>query len=97
MNAAEDDHLRAGLGRLLREPQRIAHEIRHVLDFRPLIIMGQNHSLQLAFQRPDFLRDGRGLGGGHARVGLNVCKINHESRLTPQSRRVNEPRAFGSG
>ena len=50
MNAAEDNDVRVGLRRLLRKPERIADEIRHVLDFRHLIIVREDDGVELLFE-----------------------------------------------
>ena len=49
MHATEHDHIRICLGGFLRETERIACKIRHVLDFRHLIIMCENDGVQLLF------------------------------------------------
>ena len=56
MNAAEDDYVGLGLRRLLREPQRIAYVIGDVLDFRHLVVMGQNDRVKLLLEHKDFAR-----------------------------------------
>jgi 4-hydroxy-3-methylbut-2-enyl diphosphate reductase len=56
MHAAENDHIRVRLGRLLREAERIAHEIRHVLDFRHLVIVREDDGVELLLERENFLR-----------------------------------------
>ena len=56
MHAAEHNHVRAGFGRLLRQAERIADEIRHVLDFRHLIIVGQDDGVELFLERENLLR-----------------------------------------
>ncbi len=56
MHAAENDHVRVRLCRLLGQAERIAHKIRHVLDFRHLVIMGQDDGIQLLLERKNFLR-----------------------------------------
>ena len=54
MHAAEDDDVGVGLGRLLREAERIAHVIRHVLDFADLIIVREDDGVELLLEREDF-------------------------------------------
>ena len=56
MHAAEDDHVRARLGRLLRQAEGIADKIRHVLDFRHLIIVREDDGVELFFERENLLR-----------------------------------------
>ena len=46
-HAAEDDHCRVRFGRLDAQPQRIATEIRQVLNLRRLIIVRQDHGVAL--------------------------------------------------
>ena len=54
MHAAENDHVRVGLRRLLRKAERIADEIRHVLNFRHLIIVRENDGVELFLERENF-------------------------------------------
>ncbi len=49
MNAAKDNDFGLGFGRLLGKAQRIAHEIGHVLDFRDLVIVGQDDGVAAPF------------------------------------------------
>jgi hypothetical protein len=72
MHAAEHDHVRARLGRLLREAERIAHEIRHVLDFRHLIIVREDDGVELFLERENFLRQRLELVFGHRRARLHL-------------------------
>ena len=67
MHAAEHDHIRVRLGRLLREAERIADEIRHVLDFRHLVIVREDDGVELFFERENFLRQRLELLFGHRR------------------------------
>ena len=67
MHAAEDDHVRIRVGRLLGEPQRIAHVIGDILNFRHLIIVRKNHRVERFLQLGDFQR--QRIGGG--------CSHNH--------------------
>ena len=53
MNAAEDDDIRLRARRLLGEPQGIPDKIGHILNFRHLVVVGQNHSIQLFLQDED--------------------------------------------
>ena len=56
MHAAENDHVGVGFCRLLGKSERIAHEIRHVLDFRHLVIVRQDDGVQLLLERKNLLR-----------------------------------------
>ena len=49
MHAAENNHVRVRLRRLLREAERIAHEIRHVLNLRHLIVMREDDGVRNCF------------------------------------------------
>ena len=51
MHAAKHDYVRVFFRfRLIREPERIAHVIRHALDFRALIIVHEKNRVVLFFQ-----------------------------------------------
>ena len=67
MHAAENNHVRVRLGRLLREAERIADEIRHVLDFRHLIIVREDDGVELFLEHKNFLRQRLELVFGHRR------------------------------
>ena len=56
MDAAEDDHVGLGSGRLLGESERIAHVIGDVLDFGHLVVVGQNDRIKLLLEHKDFAR-----------------------------------------
>jgi hypothetical protein len=56
MDAAEDDDLGGGFGGLLGKAEGIADIIGEVLDFRDLIIMGEEDGVELSFQ----VKDGAG-------------------------------------
>ena len=72
MHAAEHNDVRARLGRLLREPERIADVIRHVLDFRHLIIVGEDDGVELLFERKNFPGQRLEPGVRHRRADLQV-------------------------
>ena len=76
MNAAKDNDIRAGLGRLLRKSEGIADVIRDVLDFRHLIIMGEDDCIQLFLERDDVA--GKRVQPGR-RNGLAERKAIHAS------------------
>ena len=52
-DAAKGDHVGVGLGRLARQIEAVADEIREVLDLRLLVIMGEDHRVALALQPLD--------------------------------------------
>ena len=89
MHAAKDDHLGVCLRRLLRETERIAHVIRHVLDFRHLIIVGEDDRVQFLFERANFARQSVRVRGRFRfpnrepvhRCGLNFGDVTHKRRL----------------
>ena len=90
MDAAEYDHLRARLRRLLRELERIAHEIREVLDLRVLVVVGEDHRVELAAEPFDPIQKSLSLGHvGHgpiltwprpARRGAPPPRVRHPPR-----------------
>jgi hypothetical protein len=43
VHATEDDHIRVCLCGLLGQPERIAYEVRDVLNFRDLIVVREDH------------------------------------------------------
>ena len=51
-----------GRGRLLREAERVAHEVGDVLDLGQLVVVGEDHGAALAGQRAHL-----GLHGGDVR------------------------------
>ena len=53
VDAAEGDHVGLGVGRLAREAERVAHEVRHVLHLGHLVVVRQDHGVPLLRQRPD--------------------------------------------
>src|SRR5208283_3686809 len=65
MNAAEDNDVRPGFGRLLRQARRVAHKIGDVLNFGHLVVMGENDSVKLLFEREDLTRKRAKLRAGH--------------------------------
>ena len=52
-DAAEGDHLGVGRRRLARQIEAVADEVREVLDFRLLVIMGEDDGVALALQALD--------------------------------------------
>ena len=64
MDAAEEDDIRPGLGRLIGKAERIAHEVGHALDRLDLVVVGEDHGASAPLQLDDLLlqfRQGRGL------------------------------------
>jgi len=90
MNAAEDDDLGIGFRRLLGEAEGIAYKIRHILNLRHLIIVREDHGIELLLKAENFLRERRELVWGHRPARLHVCDINHASKLPRQAAGVNE-------
>ena len=79
MHAAEGDHLGVGLRRLLREPERVADEVGHILHFGQLVVVGQDYGAALGGERPYLrLQGGNGLEGQE--VHWTVSKISERSR-----------------
>ena len=58
MDAAKNDDLGPGFGRLLGKAEGIAHVIGHVLDFRHLVIVGQDDGVQAVFELENIARQG---------------------------------------
>jgi len=52
-DAAKGDHVSVGLGRLARQIEAIADEVRQVLDLGLLVVMGENYGFALALQPVD--------------------------------------------
>ena len=65
MDAAEDNDVRIGFGRLLREPKGIPHVVGHVLNFWHLVIVRQDDGMALTFQAQDLLLKPSGWTGRH--------------------------------
>ena len=103
MHAAEHDDIRAGPRRLLRQAERIADEIRHVLDFRHLVIVREDDGVELFFERVNFLGKRREAFARHGRAKLQLFRVNlfnvgntcHKKKLPSEFRRVN-PTVFGN-
>ena len=55
MHAAKDDDVRVGLGGLARKTERVADEIRNVLDFSPLVVVRQDDGVLRASQRANLV------------------------------------------
>ena len=55
MHAAEDDRPGAGSGGPLRETQRVANVVGHVLDLGQLVVVGEDHRAALVRQRANLL------------------------------------------
>ena len=51
VDAAEDDHVGVGGGRLAREPERVADEVGDVLDLGQLVVVGEDHGVALGRER----------------------------------------------
>ena len=92
MHAAEDDHIRVRLCSLLRETERVAGEIRHVLDFRHLIIVRKDDGVELLFESEDFPGQRLEFLLVHSATRMNFSNINHGEKLPPFAASVNEGR-----
>ena len=62
MDAAEDDRLRVGGGSLVREPERVAHEVGDILHLGHLVVVGEDHRPAFSRERAHFLLERRDLG-----------------------------------
>ena len=81
MHAAENNHVRARLRRLLRQAEGIADVIRHVLNFRHLVIVREDDGIELLFERENFLRQRLESAFRHRAARLDFSDINHGKRL----------------
>src|ERR1035437_2578196 len=97
MHTTENDHIGRRLGGLLRETERIADVIRHVLNLRHLIVMREDDGVQLFLERENFLgqriepRARHGLAEfqiAHS-VGWHFDDIGHANKLPAASDTVN--------
>jgi hypothetical protein len=61
VNAGEHDHVGLCAGRLLRQPQRVADVVGHVLHVGTLIVVGQDHGLPFLGERPNLFVQPGGL------------------------------------
>jgi hypothetical protein len=59
VDAAEDDRLRVGRGRLAREAERVADVVRDVLHLGSLVVVGEDHRVLLSGELADFFMQGR--------------------------------------
>ena len=89
MDAAEDDYVGLGLGRLLGEAQRIAHEVGDVLDFRHLVVVGENDRVKLLLEHKDLARERVELRARHrpahretVHAGRRNCRLTQSSVKT---------------
>jgi hypothetical protein len=55
------DHLGVGLRRLAGEAERVADEIRDVLQLGQLVVVGEDHGVALGRERADLFAQGRDL------------------------------------
>ena len=79
MHAAEGDHLGVGLRRLLREPERVADEVGHVLHLGQLVVVREDHGAALGGERAYLGLQGRD-GFEREEVHWTVSKISERSR-----------------
>ena len=80
MHAAERDHLGVGLRRLLREAERVADEVGHVLHLGQLVVVREDDRAALGGERAYL-----GLQGGNGfesqEVHWTVSMISDRSRI----------------
>ena len=79
MHAAEGDHVRVGLRRLLREAERVADVVGHVLDLGQLVVVREDHRAALGGQRAYLRLQSAGLGFEGEEVHGSVSKISERS------------------
>ena len=79
VHAAERDHLGVGLRRLLREAERIADEVGHVLHLGQLVVVREDHGAALGGERAYLGLQGRD-GLEREEVHWTVSKISDRSR-----------------
>ena len=78
MHAAERDHLGVGLRRLLRQAERVADEIGHVLHLGQLVVVREDHRAALGGKRAYLGLQGR--HGFESQQGhWTVSKISERS------------------
>ena len=61
VDAAEDDRVGVGRGRLAREPERVAHVVGDVLDLGQLVVVGEDDGVALGGERAHLGREARDL------------------------------------
>src|SRR6266508_199563 len=65
VDAAEDDRVGIGRGRLAGQAERVAHEVRDVLYIRHLVVVREDHGTALLRERTHLLVQRRELGSRH--------------------------------
>jgi hypothetical protein len=55
VNATEHDCPALGTSRFAREPERVAHEVGDVLNLGQLVVVGEDHRLSRARERPNLI------------------------------------------
>ena len=65
VDAAERDRVGIGRGRLPREPERVADEVRDILNLGNLVVVGEDHGAALGGERANLLVHGGDLQRGH--------------------------------
>ena len=58
VDAAERDRVGIGRGRLAREPERVADEVRDILNLGNLVVVGEDHGAALGGERANLLVHG---------------------------------------
>src|SRR4051794_3572190 len=83
MHAAKDDDLGARLGRLARQPERVTDEIGDVLNFRPLVVVGEHHRVPNAGELANPRVELRNFGGALQRKGRGCHAKKLAGRRAP--------------
>ena len=101
MDPAEHNDVRVGLRRLLGQAERIPDKIRHVLDFRHLVVMGEDDGVQPALEIEDLHGQRLRLRARHRlakrrsiRAALDWNSIRHGAKLASRRNSVNARRAL---
>ena len=71
VDAAEDDRLGVGRGRLAREAERVADVVRDVLHLGPLVVVGEDHGVLRGRESADLVVE---LGGGRGYSGHRTSR-----------------------
>ncbi len=87
MNAAKQNDVRIRFRRLITQAQRVADKIGHVLEFRDLVVVGQDNCVSLALQLPQIFREINTEIYTHANHGL-VSRLPMDSQTQPVTFRL---------
>ncbi len=90
VDAAEDDHVGVGLGRLARQGERVAGEVGDAVeDLRRLVVVRQDHRVPLLLEAPD--------RGDVGRVDRPLDLGHHASHALEDRRHLRAERGRGNG